>query len=188
MVMMTTDIRLILTSAVLLLYLSVQTSLANASEAPDFVKKYIQDPALVGQGQYHRFFWKIYDARLYASQGSYATDEAFALQLEYARDLPSQGIVEKSIELIAAQGVANEQRLESWKKLLENVIPDINEGDRLTGIRLGSNSYFYLNGELAGQISEPQLNQYFFDIWLGEDTTAPDLRLELLGKSTSDNQ
>lgn len=186
--MMNMYIRLNLMTTALLLTLTAQTSLANTNEGPDFVKKYIQDPILVGQGQFQRLFWKIYDARLYASQGSYIPGEAFALQLEYMRDLPSQGIVEKSIELIAAQGVSNKQRLETWKQLLENVIPDISEGDKLTGIRLGSISYFYLNDELAGQISEPQLSQYFFDIWLGEDTTAPDLRLELLGQKPSASQ
>jgi len=185
---MITYFRLSLVSAAFLLALPIQSILAAANEGPKFVNQYIDSPELVGQGQYRQAFWKIYDARLFANQGKYAPDNDFALQLEYSRSLSGQHIVDKSIELIFAQGPFPDTRLEQWEQILDAVIPDVKKGDQLTGIRLSSTSYFYLNDELVGEISEPQLNQYFFDIWLGEDTSAPDLRQKLLGQNSSDSQ
>ncbi|MDT8429197.1 MAG: chalcone isomerase family protein [Pseudomonadales bacterium] len=167
----------------MLLSLLASPGWSSPDQPPEFLARYMEQAKLVGEGLYRRAFWKVYSARLYAEQGRYEAGETFALQLQYERDLLGRLIAEKSIELIAAQGSFEQARLEEWQQLLENLIPDVSKGDQLTGIRLHGVSRFYLNGEALGEIADPLLNHYFFNIWLGEDTIAPKLRVELLGCS-----
>lgn len=161
---------------------------ALPEKPPEFIKTYINTPKLVGQGQYHRLFWKIYDAALFAHQGKHKQDENYALLLEYSRDLSGDAIVEKSIELMAAQGVDDSEKLERWEGFLGQVIPDVRRGDQITGIRTENAAYFYFNNELLGQTSDPEFKKYFFAIWLGKNTTAPDLRQALTGQLPSGSQ
>ncbi len=163
-------------------------ALAVPENPPEFIDEHIETPQLVGQGQYHRLFWQIYEAGLYANQGIHQPEEDFALLLEYSRDLSGSAIVEKSIELIVAQGVDDPEKLEKWERFLDQVIPNVREGDQITGIRTANGAYFYFNGELRGQTSDADFSDYFFAIWLGEDTSAPDLRQALLGLNAGGNQ
>ncbi len=165
-----------------------RTALAVPENTPEFIDEYIENPQLVGQGQYHRLFWQIYEAGLYANQGIHQPEEDFALLLEYSRDLSGSAIVEKSIELIIAQGVDDPEKLEKWERFLDQVIPNVSEGDQITGIRTENGAYFYFNGELSGQTPDTEFSDYFFAIWLGEDTPAPDLRQALLGLDAGGNQ
>jgi hypothetical protein len=181
----------LLASLLPVLYLAVLTSrvaLAIPEKTPEFIGEYIHAPDLVGHGEYYRYFWKIYDAALYANQGVHETGKDFALLLEYKRDLSGNAIVEKSLELMADQGMNDPEKLEQWEIFLTQVIPDVSNGDQITGIRADGIAYFYFNGELQGQTRDPEFSEYFFSIWLGENTTAPDLRRDLLGQSPSGNQ
>jgi hypothetical protein len=42
-------------------------------------------------------------------------------------------------------------------------------------------SQFFLNGASIGVIDDANLSRHFFDIWLSEETSKPQLRLQLLG-------
>lgn len=174
--------------AILLLPLLVSNGKAVANEMPDFIGYHVETPKLVGQGEYQRLFWKIYLARLYARDGIYKPDHAFALQLEYQRDLKADDIVEMSIGLIEDQGVSDLNKLAHWQTQLAAIIPDIRKGDQLTGIQLNEKSFFYLDDKPIGEITDAELSQYFFDIWLGENTTAPELRKTLIGQRSPNPQ
>ena len=55
-------------------------------------------------------------------------------------------------------------------------------GDRLLGVHLpGRGAQFYANGKPQGEIADPEFARLFFGIWLSEKTSAPKLRLTLLG-------
>jgi hypothetical protein len=65
---------------------------------------------------------------------------------------------------------------------LIQVFPDIQKGDRLIGLYDPQMpSQFFLNGKLIGVIDDAVLSRHFFDIWLSEETSKPQLRLQLLG-------
>lgn len=174
--------------AALLLFLLANNGKAMANDPPEFIKNHVENPELVGQGEYQRLFWKIYLARLYANDGIYKAANPFALQLEYQRNINAKDIVEMSIELIEDQGISDQSKLVNWQIQLAEIIPDIRKGDRLTGIHVDGMSFFYMDDQPIGEITDSELSQYFFDIWLGEKTTAPELRKKLIDQNASEIQ
>jgi hypothetical protein len=61
------------------------------------------------------------------------------------------------------------------------LFPDVEAGDRLTGVRIpGSGVAFYKGTRRLGQIDDEAFADAFFGIWLHPATRAPDLRARLL--------
>jgi len=135
----------------------------------------------VGEGQLRRWGFLVYDATLWSTTGRFEPDQPFALSLTYARSISRDQIVEASLDQMRELGVDVDQHPE-WAQALREVFVDVNEGDTLTGVhRPGEGAVFFEGDRLTGQIDQ-NLSQAFFAIWLDPDTTAPDLRLALLGK------
>jgi len=147
------------------------------------ISRVIEAPSLVGSGQYKEMLWKIYEAELYASEGSFELSNPYALKLVYARKLSGGAITDKSIELIRRQGIEDELTLAGWHEQLSTIFPDVAKGTEIIGVNLQGEegAYFYVDGELKGVVKDPLLTHLFFGIWLSEDTTAPTLRKKLLG-------
>lgn len=136
----------------------------------------------VGEARMRVLFWDVYDARLLAPQGSYRDDQPFALALTYLRTLDGEKIAARSIEEMRRQGVSDEAALARWYARLAQIIPDVAERDEIVGLAAADGSTrFFLDGELIGRVDEPGFTQAFFSIWLGEATSEPRLREQLLG-------
>jgi len=179
----------ILTTIMSLAYMEIsfaqatQTSgIPPTDEAPQETLKIteVMDMQEVGKGQFKVAFWKLYDIVLFAPQGHYNASQPFALELTYSRQLKGKLIAEKSIELIKKQGVDNQEILKNWQAQLTTLIPDISKGDVLTGVKTDDGMLLYLNNIELGKLEDHTLSICFFNIWLGEDTTAPKLREKLL--------
>ena len=135
----------------------------------------------IGEGQLRRWGFLVYDATLWSTTGRFEPDQPFALSLTYARSISRDQIVDASLDQMRELGVDVDQHPE-WAQALREVFVDVNEGDTLTGVhRPGEGAVFFAGDRLTGQIDQ-DLSQAFFAIWLDPDTTAPDLRLALLGK------
>jgi len=136
----------------------------------------------VGEARMRVLFWDVYDARLLAPQGAYREDRPFALSLTYLRTLDGEKIAERSIEEMRGQGVTDETALERWLAFLTRVIPDVREADEIVGVAAPNGSTrFFRDGTLIGEIDDARFTRAFFDIWLGEQTSEPRLRDQLLG-------
>ena len=145
-------------------------------------RAWIPDAVLLGQGRLRVLFWEIYDASLYATNGVYDPEKPFALSLTYLREFAGSDIARRSIEEIRRQGFADETTLASWMEQLDAIFPDVVEGDQIIGIsRPSEETRFILNGALIGTITDQNLSRRFFDIWLSESTSEPDMREALLG-------
>lgn len=143
----------------------------------------VPDVDVVGKGRYSVMFWDIYDATLFAPKGSWDSSKPFALSLTYLRDLKGKQIAKASLERIRKQGLTDELKLASWYTQMVGIFPDVSEGERITGVVNDKReSVFYNNDEELGRIRDPKFSKYFFDIWLGSNTEAPDLRRQLLGE------
>ena len=71
---------------------------------------------------------------------------------------------------------------ETEVELLASIIPDVSDQNTIVGVAdAQANTRFYLDGELIGEIREPDFTRAFFSIWLGERTSEPELRDQLLG-------
>ncbi len=161
-----------------------QLLLAGAISAEQLLDKHLQAPVMVGQGQYKYLLWRVYDIALYATDRDFSGEPPFALRIQYHRDLTGESIARQSTALIRRQGFEDEMRLAAWYRQMEAIFPDVEKGKVLIGVRArdGSSRFYDENGEI-GSINDPLFGRYFFDIWLGDQTQAPDLRAQLTGES-----
>lgn len=145
---------------------------------------------LQGQGRFRYFGLTIYTARLWAAAEPVGQDFAqqrFALELIYARALDGTAIAERSLSEMRRAGPIDSARAARWLAAMQAAFPDVQSGDRLTGVfdptapDGGAAVRFFLNGRATGAVAEAEFAVRFAGIWLGPATSAPDLRLALLG-------
>lgn len=138
----------------------------------------------LGKGEMRWFGFKLYDASLWASGGTYSPDGGFALSIRYARPFEGYKLAEASIDEIKRLGERDKKRLARWKDILTGVFPDVKEGDVLTGVKMpdGSARFFHQGAELPA-IEDRALSDAFFAIWLDARTREPKLRARLLAES-----
>ena len=160
---------------VMVLWLTMSVPVAIAEVIPESHR-------LIGTGRLTVLFWDIYNIQLWAPDGHYRPDKPFALELQYQRSVDRKTIAKTSVEEIQQQANLERDLLADWQMQLIQVFPDIQKGDRLIGLyHPQMPSQFFLNGKLIGEIDDADLSRHFFDIWLSEETSKPQLRLQSLG-------
>jgi len=141
----------------------------------------------VGQGQFSYLFWDLYQARLATADGqfsSYQQNKPVLLELTYQRDISKADFVEATLDQWQAQQGTLQQRHQDWAKQLTLLWRDVKKGDRLACLyRADGLVEFSFNGQSLGVVEDPAFGAEFLDIWLGKETTAPTLRLALLGQN-----
>ncbi len=136
----------------------------------------------IGEGSYKFLGQKVFDAICYGPDGKYQNGKEVALSLKYHLKLTRGDIVNASIAEISRQGKIDKAKLAKWRSELNKVIIDVKKGDTITAIRDKNGiSHFYRNGDFKGKILDKEFGAYFFNIWLGEKTSQPELRKKLLG-------
>jgi hypothetical protein len=156
--------------------------MVDSVKASPVWKIYVNDSKQVGKGRLTYLFWDIYNATLYAPDGQWVKEKPFALELTYLRNLKGKKIADRTIEEIRKQGFHDEIKLATWHTQLRKIIPNVAKNMSLVGVYTPSGSTrFYFNGDMIGEMNDPQFSDVFFDIWLGEKTSEPYLRQKLLG-------
>ncbi len=144
-------------------------------------------PRQAGSGLYTWWGFDVYQASLWVEPGFDAAAlprQRYALELHYRRDFKGRDIAQRSIAEMRRVGSFSEAQAQAWLQAMVAVFPDVSTGDRLTGVNLpGRGAQFYANGKPTGEIADPEFARLFFGIWLSEQTSAPGLRLALLGQS-----
>ena len=141
---------------------------------------------LVPLGRGRLTFWgfEVYDATLWAPKGFRASQYAsqpFVLELTYQRNFSAGEISRVSLQEMRRHGDFDPAQAERWQSRLTAALPDVRRGDRLAGLhRPGQGVAFFHNGRPTGEIADPAFARLFFAIWLGEATSAPELRQALL--------
>lgn len=135
-----------------------------------------------GSARFVKWWMHVYDATLWTDGGRAPGDVTFALELRYAMPFSGADIAARSVEEIRRQGRYDEARLAAWSRAMEWIFPDVRPGDRLVGLALpGHEARFYDGRRLLGVVEDAAFVDAFFGIWLGERTSEPGLRRELLG-------
>ena len=143
----------------------------------------VPEASIVGRGTLTYAFWDIYDATLYAPQGKWDKNKPFALSIKYNWPLEGKSIADRSVQEMRKQGFQDEVKLATWNTQMKAIFPDVRQGTVLTAVRAqGGKTVFYEDNKMIGSIKGDEFGQYFFDIWLSEKTSAPDLRRNLLGQ------
>ncbi len=186
---MSRNTRLSLLSVVLFAFATSQVTaeVTVAPGLPPAVAAQLPEVRIRGGGVLTFLGLSIYDARLYRSAGANgdcAPDEPFALQLVYKRRLYGALIAERSVEEMTKLGYGTSEQRTRWGELLKQMLPDVNNGDSLTGVNVPMRGVrFYQNGNAIGAIDDREFARAFFAIWLDPRTSEPALRKQLLGES-----
>ena len=178
-------------SSLLSLALAIMAAASNAGTvAPELapgVAAQLPQVKVQGGGALTFLGLSIYDAHLYRpanARGNWSPDEPFALQLVYHRSLKGPLVAARSIEEMDKQGSCNAEQRTRWGEMLTKILPDVDAGDRLTGVNLPKRGVqFYRNGKLIGSVDDIAFARAFFGIWLNPATSEPALRQQLLGIS-----
>ncbi|WP_312426396.1 chalcone isomerase family protein [Comamonas jiangduensis] len=166
---------------------AVPTGVAHATPetAPSAaVQQAVLQPRLAGQGQMRFLGLRIYDALLWV--GPEFDAQAFgqhrlALELIYHRAFTGQAIAQRSVQEMQRQRRLGEELAHRWTQELAQWLPDVQPGDKLTGLYLpGQGMQLWRGGQPLGTVNDPELARYFFGIWLSPQTSEPGLRSALL--------
>ncbi len=161
---------------------------AAATPPPPHVQQALPEARLWGQGQMRFLGLRIYDARLWAGPQFQAEQFQYAplaLELTYHRAFSGAAIAQRSIEEIKRQGALPPAQAQRWQKALAELLPDVQAGDRLTGLYQPAQGMRLWRGQQAlGAIEDADLAQRFFAIWLAPSSSDPRLRAALLQGET----
>lgn len=175
--------------------MGVAASSAAAEEVappPALVRQALPEATLWGQGHLRFLGLRVYDARLWAGPRFEVADfgaQSLALELSYHRAFTGVAIAQRSIEEIERQCELPPVQAQRWLKALSAVLPDVQPGDRLTGIHQpGVGMRLWRGSQSLGAIDDPELARRFFGIWLSPRTSEPDLRRALLARKLGGGQ
>jgi hypothetical protein len=137
----------------------------------------------VGNAEMHVLFWHAYDSKLSAQNGIFDAQKPYALENTYRMDFSKEDLIDRTFEEMKRHGefAAKEEAL--WRKKLSELWPDVKENDRIRAyISPGKFVSFRVNGNKTGRIVDAKFATLFPAIWLGENTSEPAMRKQLLGK------
>ena len=151
---------------------------------PAEVLRELPEARLYGSGRLRRYFFHVYDARLWTQPGfeiARFSEQRLALELQYGRELLGALIAERSIEEMRRGAEITPAQQRAWLTAMQRCFPDVAEGDRMTGVQVpGAAARFFVNGDFAGEVRDAEFTRLFFGIWLAPSTSEPELRAALL--------
>lgn len=156
------------------------TSLASPSACP--LPTLAADWQQVGSTRLKVWLWSVYDADLHTDSGDYANAQQRALRLRYLRDIKAVDLVESTAEEWQRLGIDVTATHQQWLAQLQQMWPDVREGDCLMVVedQQGHAQFFNAQGAL-GSIPSAQFSDDFFAIWLSENSRFAENRDELVG-------
>jgi len=141
---------------------------------------------LIGSGRLRYFGFSVYDASLWALPDfkvAQISQQRFALCLSYLRAFTARDIAQRSLQEIRRMHQVAQETARVWLTVLQEVLPDVAAGDRITALHPPGGVAFWHQGRSIGGISDSDFGDKFFDIWLSESTSEPKLRNALLDRA-----
>ena len=153
---------------------------------PPEVLAAMPEAQLIGSGRLRYFGLSIYDASLWALPNlkiAQVSHQRFALCITYLRAFTASDIAQRSLQEIRRMHQVAPDSARIWLTALQDVLPDVAAGDRVTALNPPGGVAFWHQGRRAGVISDTAFSSKFFDIWLSESTSEPRLRSALLARA-----
>ena len=165
----------------------VSMAWANMNPAPLPATHTAVPGSVLAGGYLLRFFGlQVYDARLWIQPSFDATrlgQQPLVLELKYLRALKGRLIAERSLKEMRRHGPISDAQADRWLAEMTRIFPDVQADDKLTGIlQPGLGAVFLFNDQHHGQVADPEFARLFFSIWLGTNTSDPNMRSALLGE------
>ena len=139
---------------------------------------------LRGEMHFSWYFFDVYHIKFWAPKGNAIFSKPLSLELKYKRKFSASEITNSSIDELKLNGV-DQLELKKWKNKLQSIFPNIKVGDSiLINFSPKDGLKFYLNRQKKlGGITDKRFVIAFMNIWLGEKTSEPKMRQNLLGES-----
>jgi len=154
---------------------------------PPEVLTAMPEARLIGSGRLRYFGLSVYDASLWAAPDFLAAsfaNQRFALSLTYLRTFSANEIAQRTLQQIRRVHDVPPELARVWLTALQNVLPDVVAGDRVTGLHPPGGVAFWHKGRKLGDMGDAAFGSKFFGIWLADSTSEPALRKALLAHAT----
>jgi Chalcone isomerase-like len=157
----------------------------TSAAAPTAVRTFFRGaPRLIGQHRFTYWGFEVYDASLWGNTAFAPHDwakQSLVLELRYLRDFKGADIAQRSIDEMQGQRTLSAAQKQTWSGVLQSLIPNVRSGERLTGIYTPDKGMQLLHQDrLLGEVTDLDLAQRFFGIWLAPETSQRQLRQQLL--------
>ena len=146
-------------------------------------QKNFQPVVLIGEGTLKVFVWELYDLKLFSDTNYFSWQNRFILEFDYKREMKKDRVIEASIKEMRRQKGAAEKEINAWKEYLKQGINTAQGGTKaaVEWTPAGQITFHY-EGEPSVTINDMTFAKSFISIWLGKETSEPELRSALLGK------
>jgi hypothetical protein len=139
---------------------------------------------LIGQGTLKVLFFEVYDIRLLADSKPFSWKNKFQLEFEYKREVKKETVIESSIKEMRRQSSFLDKDINKWQEYLEISIKPVQEGSQATIEWNPRGTITFQNeGAKSVTIKDESFARSYINIWLGEETSQPNLRNQLLNKN-----
>ena len=143
-----------------------------------------QSPKLIGEGTLKVLMWEVYDLRLYTDGTAFTWQDKFMLEFDYSRELKKESVIDASLKEFKLQPNVTDKDIEAWEVYLEKVIQPVQKGTKASVMWVPEGQIvFDYEGSPPSTIENEDFARAFLNIWLGEKTSRPKLRSQLLGDS-----
>ena len=162
-----------------------ENAMPSAAPTPSAVRTFFRGTArLIGQHRFTYWGFEVYDASLWGNTAFSPQDwakQSLVLELRYLRDFKGADIAQRSIDEMQGQRTLSAAQKQTWSGVLQSLIPNVRSGERLTGIYTPDKGMQLLHQDrLMGEVTDVDLAQRFFGIWLSPETSQRQLRQQLL--------
>lgn len=138
----------------------------------------------VGRAELSVLWFDVYDAVFSTPTGRFVSFSAPSqLRLEYKRNFTKSELIKETGKQLKRFDNDRQQR-EQWLSELNQIWPDVAEGDRLVfQITENGQGEFFYNAQWIGGVSDPSFASAFIQIWLSDNGQYPRLAAKLKGLS-----
>ena len=143
-----------------------------------------QSPKLIGEGTLKVLMWEVYDLRLYTDGTAFSWQDKFMLEFDYSRELKKESVIDASLNEFKLQPNVADKDIKAWGVFLEQVIQPVQKGTKANVFWApGGKIIFHYEGSQPSTIENEDFARAFLNIWLGNKTSRPKLRSQLLNKN-----
>ena len=137
---------------------------------------------LIGQGTLKVLFFEVYDIRFLSDSNPFSWENKFQLEFKYKRDVKKESVIESSIKEIRRQSSFVNRDISTWQEFLEQSIKPVQKGTHAT-VSWNPEGYitFHYENNDPTIIEDEDFARAFLNIWLGEESSQPKLRSQILG-------
>jgi len=165
-------------------FLAMLILIPSLSWTSEVEQEVFQSPKLIGEGTLKVLMWEVYDLRLYTDGTAFTWQDKFMLEFDYSRELKKESVVDASLKEFKLQPNVTDKDIKAWEMYLEQVIQPVKQGEKATIQWVPDGQIiFHYEGSKPAVIENEKFARAFFNIWLGEQTSRPKLRSQLLGDS-----